>query len=393
MKLDQKLNELPLTKSKPSTLASLFGTEDITPMWVADMDFQMATSIQNALIERISNSGFGYEYKPDAFFLAQKKWYAQRYNLNLIQEQVLYSPTITTSIAIIIEQFTSEGDGIIIQPPVFMEFRDVIRNTTRRITKNPLKLIGKQYQIDFNDLEEKAKIGNNKVLLICNPHNPVGRVWTKEELTEIVRICKQNDLLLISDEIHKDIILFDNVFTSALSFVGIYNNIIVCTSEAKSFNLCGISDSMTIIPNQELRNAISTTVKKYNLGRTNALTRVALQAAYTDGAVWLKRAITTIERNVTEIEKQLETSKIQLIRPEGTYQLWLDFRGVFSDTKEMFNTITQEAGIGLNAGHWFGREGALFMRMNIATSLDKSLSSIKKIKQVAHDVSKRNASH
>jgi len=393
MKLDQKLNELPLTKSKPSTLASLFGTEDITPMWVADMDFQMATSIQNALIERISNSGFGYEYKPDSFFLAQKKWYAQRYNLNLIQEQVLYSPTITTSIAIIIEQFTSEGDGIIIQPPVFMEFRDVIRNTKRRISKNPLKLDGIKYQIDFKDLEAKAKIENNKVLIICNPHNPVGRVWSKEELTEIVRICKQNDLLLISDEIHKDIILFDNVFTSALSFVGMYNNIIVCTSEAKSFNLCGISDSMTIIPNQELRNAISTTFKKYNLGRTNALTRVALQAAYTDGAVWLKRAITAIERNVTEIEKQLETSKIQLIRSEGTYQLWLDFRAVFSDTNEMFTTITQEAGIGLNAGHWFGREGALFMRMNIATSLDKSLSSITKIKEVAHDVSKRNASH
>jgi putative C-S lyase len=393
MKLDQKLNELPLTKSKPNTLASLFGKEEIMPMWVADMDFQIATPIQNALIERISNSGFGYEYKPDAFFVAQKKWYAHRYNLDLIKEQVLYSPTITTSISIIIEQCTSQGDGVIIQPPVFMEFRDVIRNTKRRITKNPLKLIGKQYQVDFKDLEEKAKIGNNKVLIICNPHNPVGRVWTKEELTEIVRICKQNDLLLISDEIHKDIILFDHVFTSALSFVETHNNIIVCTSEAKTFNLCGISDSMAIIPNQELRNTVNAAFKKYNLGRTNALTRVALQAAYTEGWLWLNDTITTIGNNVTEIEKQLETSKIQLIRPEGTYQLWLDFRAVFSDTKEMFTTITQDAGIGLNAGHWFGREGALFMRMNIATSLDTCLSSIKKIKQVAHDVAKRKERH
>jgi bifunctional pyridoxal-dependent enzyme with beta-cystathionase and maltose regulon repressor activities len=192
--------------------------------------------------------------------------------------------------------------------------------------------------------------------------------------------------LLISDEIHKDIVLFDNVFTSALSFIEAYDNIIVCTSEAKTFNLCGISDSMAIIPNRELRNAVSTTFKKYNLGRTNALTRVALQAAYTDGSNWLKNTIATIEHNVTEIEKQLATSKIQMIRPEGTYQLWLDFRAVFTDTNEMFTTITQDAGIGLNAGHWFGREGALFMRMNIATSLDKSLSSIKKIKLVALNV-------
>ena len=218
MKLDQKLTELPLTKSSPNTLESLFGTTEIIPMWVADMEFQTAEPIQEALLERIANSGFGYEYKPDSYFLAQQKWYAQHYNLSLVKEQVLYSPTITTSISIILENFTSERDGIITQPPVFMEFRDVIRNTKRRIIKNPLKLVGNHYQIDFKDLEEKAKIENNKVLIICNPHNPVGRVWTIEELTEIVRICKENDVLLISDEIHKDIILFDNRFTYRSSF-------------------------------------------------------------------------------------------------------------------------------------------------------------------------------
>lgn len=381
MKIDKKLSDLPLTKSKPSTLDSLFGKTDIEPFWVADMEFEIAKPIQKSLVQRISNSSFGYEYKPNSFFNAQKNWYQRNYGIELNNNYIIYSPSITTTISVLIENFTSEGNGIIIQPPVFMEFRDLIRNTKRRIIKNPLKLISNQYQIDFQDLEEKAKFENNKILIICNPHNPVGRVWTKEELKQFVRICRENDLLLISDEIHKDIILFDNQFTSALKFIKDYEKIIVCTSEAKTFNLCGISDSMAIIPNEDIKNSISGTFKKYNLGRTNALTRVALESAYNNGKSWLNEVINTIEKNITSIEDELENSKIKLIKPEGTYQVWLDFRNVYKDTKEMFNHLTEKSGIGLNAGHWFGREGALFMRMNIATSNEKVTDAIKRIKK------------
>ena len=379
MKIDNKLKELPLTKSNPKTLESLFGKKDILPFWVADMDFQIAKPIQESLKKRILNSGFGYEYKPDSFFLAQKKWYYTNYGIDLNRNHLIYSPTITTTISIVIENCTSENNGIIIQPPVFMEFRDVIRNTKRRIIKNPLILSDKQYQIDFQDLEEKAKIENNKILIICNPHNPVGRVWTKEELSRIVKICKENDLLLISDEIHKDIILFGNQFTSALHFINDYDKIVVCTSEAKTFNLCGISDSIAIIPNQDIKNLISKTFKKYNLGRTNALTRVAMETAYNQGKYWLKEVISRVEDNIKSIEIELENSNIELIKPEGTYQVWLDFRNVYKDTKEMFIHLTENSGIGLNAGHWFGREGALFMRMNIATSNKKVTYAIRKI--------------
>ena len=381
MKIDNKLKELPLTKSNPKTLESLFGKTDIQPFWVADMEFQIAKPIQESLKERISNSGFGYEYKPDSFFIAQKKWYDKNYGIDLNKNHIIYSPSITTTISILIENFTSESDGIITQPPVFMEFRDVIRNTKRRIIKNPLKLVDKQYKIDFQDLEEKAKLENNKILIICNPHNPVGRVWTKEELSQVVKICKENDLLLISDEIHKDIILFENQFTSALHFIDDYEKIVVCTSEAKTFNLCGIADSMAIIPSEDIKKPISNTFKKYNLGRTNALTRVALETAYNQGQSWLKEVINMVEENIKSIETELENSKIELIKPEGTYQIWLDFRKVYKDTKEMFSHLTESTGIGLNAGHWFGREGALFMRMNIATSNEKVIDAIKKIKK------------
>lgn len=379
MKIDNKLKELPLTKSNPKTLESLFGKTDIQPFWVADMEFQIAKPIQESLKERITNSGFGYEYKPDSFFIAQKKWYDKNYGIDLNKNHLIYSPSITTTISILIENFTSESNGIITQPPVFMEFRDVIRNTKRRIVKNPLKLTEKQYQIDFKDLEEKAKIENNKILIICNPHNPVGRVWTKEELNQIVTISKENDLLLVSDEIHKDIILFDNKFTSALQFIDDYDKIVVCTSEAKTFNLCGIADSMTIIPNEDMKKSISNTFKKYNLGRTNALTRVAMESAYNQGQSWLKEVINIVEENIKSIETELKNSKIELIKPQGTYQVWLDFRKVYKDTKEMFSHLTENSGIGLNAGHWFGREGALFMRMNIATSNEKVTVAIKKI--------------
>jgi putative C-S lyase len=381
MELDKKLNSLPLTKSNPDTLSSIFGKSDLTPMWVADMEFEIPRSIQTDLINRISNSGFGYEYKPESYFIAQRKWYKDHYKINLIKEQILYSPSITTSISIILENFTSKNDGIIIQPPVFMEFKDVIRNTNRRIVKNPLNLDEGRYKFDFSDLEKKAQIENNKILIICNPHNPVGRVWTKEELKTIIKICKKNNILLVSDEIHKDITLFKNEFTSVLHFEHEWDKIIICTSEAKTFNLCGISDSMLIIPNKENLNSIRSTFKKYNLGRTNALTRIALESAYKNGGDWLLDLRYTIENNVGIIDQELKTnnSKIKLIHPEGTYQVWLDFRNIFKDTKEMFRHITDNSGIGLNAGHWYGREGALFMRMNIATSKEKVLYSIKQI--------------
>ena len=381
MKLDKKIDILPLTKSNPDALLSIFGSSELSAMWVADMDFEIDKSIQDSLINRISDSGFAYEYKPDSFFKAQKKWYQHHYNIDLIKEQVLFSPSITTSISVIIENFTSESDGIIIQPPVFMEFRDVIRNTKRRIIKNSLLFKDGKYEIDFDDLEKKTQDAKNKILILCNPHNPVGRVWTKEELRRIIKICSKNDVLLISDEIHKDIILFDNKFTSIFQFVNDWDQIFVCTSEAKTFNLCGISDSMLIIPNKEKIESVRNTFKKYNLGRTNALTRVALETAYNNGENWLKELNQTIESNVTIVEEELRenNSKIKLIHPEGTYQVWLDFRDIFDDTKEMFKQITSKSKIALNAGHWYGREGALFIRMNIATSSQKVRYAIQQV--------------
>jgi len=381
MKIDRKIRELPLTKSNPDTLESLFGEKEIQAMWVADSEFQIAQPIQEALIKRISNSGFGYEYKPLSFFNAQREWYKKHYGIELVKEQIIYSPSIPTTITFAIENLTMEGDGIIIQPPVWMNFRNIIRRTKRKVEKNPLKLVNGRYEIDFENLIEKAKLERTKMLILCNPHNPVGRVWTKEELGKILSICKKENLLLISDEIHKDIILFDNQFTSILNYTGFYDKTIICTSEAKTFNLPGIMDSLAIIPNDTNRKIIEGILKRYYLGRTNALTRVALESAYLEGSEWLEEMRKVVEKNVLIIEEELikSRSKINLIKPEGTFQIWLDFRNVFNDTKEMFSCITKNSKIGLNPGHWFGKEGALFMRMSIATEEQKVQNAILKI--------------
>jgi len=390
MKIDKNIKELPLVKTNPNTLISLFGSSDVTPMWVADMEFEIAKPIQDALIRRISDSGFGYEYKPESFFKAQQEWYKNKYQINLNKNELIDSPSITTTIALAIENWTQEGEGVIIQPPVFLEFRDIIRKTKRRVINNPLKLVDNHYEIDFEDLQKKAESQKNKVLILCNPHNPVGRVWKKDELEKIISICKKNDLLLISDEIHKDIILFGNKFTSALHYVDKLENMVVCVSEAKTFNLCAIANSSAIIINEDLRNSLLNFFNIYNLKRVNALTRVALETAYKSAGPWLQELIKYIENNVKTIEKELKGSKIKLIKPEGTYQVWLDFREVYKHTKNMFSHLSENSKIAMNAGHWFGREGALFMRMNIATSNEKVIKSIKKIKKV---VSKSNRGH
>lgn len=381
MKIDEKLEELPLTKTNPDSLESLFGQIDLQVMWVADSEFEIAYPIQEALIKRITNSGFGYEYKPTSFYKAQQAWYKKRYQLDLIKEQIFFSPSIPATITIAIENLTSEGDGIIIQPPVWSKFKDIIRRTHRKVVKNQLKLVNDQYEIDFDDLAEKAKVANNKLLILCNPHNPVGRVWNKKELDTIVAICKENDLILISDEIHKDIILFNNHFTSLLNYADTFDNFIICTSEAKTFNFCGILDSTGIVPNEKIRKSIHRTLKKYYLGRTNALSRVALETAYLEGAEWLKTLTKTVEQNVVIIEEELSSanSKIKLIKPEGTAQVWLDFRAIFSDTRMMLKEVTQKSKVGLHPGHGFGREGALFMRMSIATSGERVRSAIQKV--------------
>ncbi|NLR89828.1 MalY/PatB family protein [Flammeovirga agarivorans] len=389
MNLDQKLSELPLIKTDKTLQKSLYGRDDLTTMWVADMDFQADPSIQRALTERIQNAGFGYEILSSSFKEAQKAYYQKQYHIDLNQEEVLYSPSIPTSISVIIDQLTKEGDGVIIQTPVFFEFKQILKKQKRNAVSNPLLYQEGQYLINFEDLEEKASDPNNKVLIFTNPHNPVGRVWTEGEIKKVIDICKRNNVLIISDEIHKDIILFDHHFTSLLKYKEDYDKIVIVTSEGKTFNFGGISDSMAIIPNEEIRFTIQKQFDILHFGRPNALSQVAVEAAYRNSKNWLASLKSAIEENYLLVKETLVSnqSKIKVTPLEGTYLLWLDFSKLFDHPNTMFTTVTNQTQLALNAGKWFGREGALFMRMNIATSREKVQDAISRLIEMEKSLS------
>ena len=311
LKLDEKLTSLPFSKSSPEILKSIFGEKELSPRWIADLDFSLAEPLQKILIDRIKNSGFGYEYKDNSFLKAQEDWYQRRYEIDLKKHQRFFSPTIMTSLAIIIENFTNPEDGVIIQTPVYPEFKKVIGLQGREAVKNPLVLKQNGYEIDFDDLREKANEAKNKILLLCSPHNPVGRSWHFDELEKVVNICRENNLLLISDEIHRDIMLFKNRFISICSFSEHFQNFFMLASEAKTFNLCSICDSLIVTPNEKIGEKVKRTLNKYQLGRTNGLTRAVLQGIYEMDDAWTHALIEVVEKKRFHYSTRVERNKIQ----------------------------------------------------------------------------------
>jgi len=249
-------NEYPTLKWSKSFLEEYFGNGNAVPMSVADMDMKAPPAVIEALQERVSHGIYGYEYRPDSFSDALIAWYQNRYGWTIDREHIESSPSILSAIAILINQHSEEGDGIIIQPPVFFEFRMVIRSNHRKVVKNPLKLVDGRYQIDFDDLEQKASDPNNKMLILCSPHNPVGRVWTAAELKRVDEICQRHGVFVIADEIHGDFALPPHQFVPYLS-IATGNQAAACISPAKTFNISGMVDALTIIPDEEHRPSVS----------------------------------------------------------------------------------------------------------------------------------------
>lgn len=259
-----------------------------------------------------------------------------------------------------------QGDGVIIQPPVFFEFRMVIRSNNRRLVKNPLKLVDGHYEMDFEDLERKASDPNNKVLILCSPHNPVGRVWTAAELEQVVEICGRHKVFVIADEIHGDFVFSPRRFVPYLS-VADGENGAACISPAKTFNISGMVDALTIIPSERNRQRFHEFAHRYQINKVNVFASAAIEAAYREGSEWLDALLAYIRGNVNFIREYLQQNDIgvSLIEPEGTFLAWLDFRGLGMDPKALEKFLALEAQVALAPGYWFGREGAGFARMTI----------------------------
>lgn len=361
--------QYPTQKWNPQDLKQHFGRVDLLPFWIADMDFSAPPIVVEKLVARAQQGVYGYEYRPDSFFESIITWYAQRHHWKITASQIQPCPGVLSAIAILINQQSAEGDGIIVQPPVFFEFRSIIRKNHRRIVKNPLLFADGRYQIDFDDLEAKATDPRNKILILCNPHNPIGRVWTQEELTQVDEICRRHHVRVIADEIHGDIVYQPHRYTPFASLSApAADNAFICLSPAKTFNLAGMIDGMVIIANDKDRQLYDNFADRYQINRNNVFSTAAIEIAYRQGSAWLDELLDYLWQNILYVQNFLDRHipQIKLVKPEGTYLIWADFRGLGLEASDLARFLAQEAGLALNSGFWFGREGAGFMRMNIA---------------------------
>lgn len=342
---------------------------DVLPLWVADMDFRTAPGIVERLSADAAFGIYGYSEGGEDYFRAVSGWYRERFGWTVEKEWLVQTPGVVFAINIAVRALTEEGDAVIIQQPVYYPFSAAIRNNGRKLINSGLVLRNGRYEIDFEDLEKKIVENNVKLFILCSPHNPVGRVWTEEELRRIGGICLAHGVKVISDEIHSDFVYEGHrhhVFTTVdPAFEAIS---IVCTAPSKTFNLAGLQVSNIFIPDQQMREAFQKQMQLIGYGGINLIGLHACQAAYETGREWLEELKIYLKGNLDFVREYLEKNlpMIRLIEPEGTYLIWLDCRGLGLPEEELERLIVQEAKLWLDAGVMFGESGEGFERINIA---------------------------
>ena len=354
---------------------------DLFPGGVADMDFRAPPPVRDAMAQRLSHGVFGYETVPDGLLPALTGWMKDRHGWNIVPDHILRAPNVLNSLSMAANLFTNPGDGIIIQPPVFFDFADIIAENGRCLVENPLVLSAGKYDMDFEGLEACAADPRTKMLFLCNPHNPVGRVWSKEDLARLGAICRQHDVLVVADEIHGDITFAGHAYTpfATVSEADALNSI-TCLSPAKSFNIAACCGAFTIVPDERRRNAFKAENSRLTVNKNNAFASVAMEAAYRQGGAWLDAAVSYIEGNLALVQARLnDIPEVTLITPEGTFLLWLDFRALGLAQDDLTRFLRTEAGWAITRGIAFGEAGKGFGRLNIAcprARLDQALDGL-----------------
>lgn len=344
--------------------------KDAISLWVADMDFPTAPCVQKAIAEKAVHGIFGYSRPDSRYYDALKKWFKERHCYEVQDEWVVNTPGVCFALAAAIRAFTVEGESVLVQKPVYYPFFNMIKNLGRKVVNSPLELKNGNYEINFQDFEDKIVSENVKMFILCSPHNPGGRVWKKQELARISEICLSHNVLVVSDEIHSDITFEGHTHTvyGTISKDAAENSII-CTAPSKSFNLAGLQFSNIIIPNTKLRVEFLRELDKTGYDEPSLMGIVAAKAAYSQGAEWFDEVKDYIWKNILFAKKYIEENcpKIKVIVPEGTYLLWLDFSGFDLTDKEINERILNKAKVWLDSGNMFGREGEKFQRVNCAT--------------------------
>ena len=345
-----------------------FGTEDVTPMWVADMDFRTPDFILEAIRQRLNHEILGYSIRNKNFNHSIVNWMKKRHGWEIQKEWISFSPGVVPAVNMLVLALTKPGDKIIVQPPVYFPFFYAVENNGRVKVENPLKLVNGRLSMDFEDLKVKAP--GAKMMIISHPHNPGGSVWTKNELLQMAEICLENDILMVSDEIHSDLIFkgFNHIPLASLSDE-IAQKTITTNAPSKTFNLAGLSTSYLIIPDENLRKTYLKMLNdQLHLSMGNLFGSIALQAAYENGDEWLGQMLGYVRENVVFVDDFLKANipQIKACLPESTYMIWLDCRELGLNGDDLKNFFIKDAKAGFNDGRAFGSGGEGFMRINVA---------------------------
>lgn len=345
--------------------------DDILPLWVADMDFRSPDSVVEALKKAVDHGIFGYSRADESYFDAVAAWYQKRHHLTLQPEWMTCTPGIVFALSIAVRAFTQEGDAVLIQPPVYHPFSRAILRNKRTLVENPLVLKDGHYEMDLEDLEQKVLDEHVKLMILCNPHNPVGRVWTREELTALADICLRHHVYVISDEIHGDFVWQGHEQTpyASISEEACLHSM-MCTAPSKTFNLAGMATSNLFIPDPEMRRKFRSELLDVGQENMNRLGLFACRAAYEGGGEWLDQLIGYLAGNLALVRDfcKNRVPQIQLVEPEGTYLAWLDCRELGMTDDELMAFFSNEAKVWLDPGTHSGEQGSGFMRFNLGSS-------------------------
>ncbi|MCB7318590.1 MalY/PatB family protein [Lacrimispora sp. 210928-DFI.3.58] len=378
---DQVIDRENNRSSKYDERMKKFGRADVIPLWVADMDFQTAQPIIDALKARAEEGIWGYTSRPDSYFEAIRGWQLRRNGWDINKEMMSWSLGVVPALSAIVKLFSEPGDKVMIQTPVYSEFYDVTEAWGREVLENKLVEKDGRWTIDFEDFEAKAK--EAKIFLLCSPHNPLGIVWTREELERMTRICFDNNVLFVSDEIHSDLIFHGKKhIPTAMVSEEAASKVISCISGTKTFNLAGLQASTTVFPNKEYKEKFDKFWMAMDIHRNNAFSSVAMEVAFNEGEEWLEQLLVYLDGNFHFIKEYFEKNipQIKPVMPDATYLVWLDCRGLNMDNETLRSFMIDKAGLGLNEGYTFGRSLTGYMRLNAAcprSILEKALKQLK----------------
>lgn len=378
---DREIPRAGTASVKHDGAAATFGSADLIPMWVADMDFAAPEAVTRALMARAAHPIYGYTFYPDSMYEALMSWMKKRHGWEIERAWIVMCPGVVPALHATILAVTQPDEPVIVQNPVYAPFFSSVTTTGRRLVLNPLRLENGRYAMDFDHLEQCAAEGA-RLLTLCSPHNPVGRVWSQDELEKLMEIVRRHDLIVLSDEIHADLV-YPGISHTALATLGKdADAIITAVAPSKTFNIPGLGLSALIVPNPAHRTALRRVFDQLHVSAANPFSIAAFEAAYREGEPWLESLLAYLKDNRDFVRNYLINNipNIHLIEPEGTYLLWLDCRALGMKDEELQRFFVQEARVGMSAGTIFGNGGSGFMRMNIGTPRRNVATALDRIK-------------